>query len=354
MADPVKLLIVANDFSVAHALAESARRRDWHVLFATGANFVQAVAESSHCHAIVLHNQSQGRGIEALGAIRASAQTAHIPVFAITDEVENDQDEYLAAGAQGCFIPPINANAVIAEINKFVPGELKVMLAPVSLTGNLERLRALYESQLLDSEPTSEFDELTVLAAKLVGVPTELVSLVDEDRQFFKSQVGLGEPWASKRQTPLSHSFCQWVIAEGKELLVFDAREHPVLRHNLAVRDLGVQAYAGMPLIAAPNKSIGSFCAIDSKPRKWTEFEVTTIEDLSHIANAYILMQQSKLSTDITQAMRMEAASNAIGAAMRIINRGGTQLGAAERQKLMAIVKRKSEELLHFSNDQAE
>ena len=245
MAGPVKLLIVANDFSIVHTLAEAGRVKGWHVIFATGFEFAQPVAERSRADAIVLHSQLQGGGIEAIREIKASAQTAHIPLFAIADLQGKDTKELFAAGAQHCFEPPIDAQAVIEEVSRFVPRHVVVKEAPKALTGNLGRLRALHETHLLDSAPTPEFDELTALGARLVGVPTVLVSLVDKDRQFFKSQFGLGEPWSSKRETPLSHSFCQWVISEEKELLVFDASEHPVLRHNLAVRDLGVRAYAG-------------------------------------------------------------------------------------------------------------
>ena len=357
MADPVKLLVVANEFSVAHALAEAGRSKRWHVVFATGSEFAQPVAEKSQPDAVAIHSQLTGGGVQAIRDLQASAQTAHIPVFAVTDRNGIDRDALVAAGAQQCFEPPIDALKVIDEIEAQVPSRLVVRTAPTSLTGNLERLRALAKSQLLDSPPTKDFDELTALAAQLIDVPTVLVSLVDKDRQFFKSQFGLGEPWSSKRETPLSHSFCQWVVAEEKELLVFDAREHPVLRHNLAVRDLGVLAYAGVPLTAIPDQTIGSFCVIDSKPRLWTEYEVATIEDLAQIVNAYIVLQQIRASdgqdssVEVTAAMRMEAASNAVSAAMGIIKRSGNKLDANQRRQLIAIVKQKSQDLLRFSEE---
>lgn len=77
-------------------------------------------------------------------------------------------------------------------------------------------------------------------------VPVALISLVDEDRQFFVSQQGLPEPWAKARQTPLSHSFCQHVVATGDPLIVSDARENPLVCGNLAIRDLNVIAYLGL------------------------------------------------------------------------------------------------------------
>ena len=253
----------------------------------------------------------------------------------------------------------MDAETVITEIAKVFPKREKVYLAPGGITGNLERLRALANTKLLDSPVASNFDELTTLASKLLHVPTVLISLVDKDRQFFKSAKGLPEPWASQRETPLSHSFCQWVISEKKELLIFDAREHPVLMNNLAVRDLGVLAYAGVPLIGNPSEAIGSFCAIDSKPHRWTESEVAIIEDLAQIANAYIVLQQERTtdkdgkSIEITPAMRMEAASSAVNGAMSILKRDSNLLDEEERKQLLTIVKRYSEDLLNYTKENA-
>src|SRR3954454_8796989 len=94
------------------------------------------------------------------------------------------------------------------------------------------RLAALRAPALLDSQPEEAFDRLTRLATRALGVPVALVSLVGPDRQFFKSQTGLAEPWASARQTPLTHSFCQHVVATGEPLVVSDARVHPLVKEN--------------------------------------------------------------------------------------------------------------------------
>ncbi len=75
------------------------------------------------------------------------------------------------------------------------------------------RLAALRDARLLDTGPEESFDRLTRLAVELLDAPVSLVSLVDEDRQYFKSAVGLQDPWASARQTPLTHSICQQVVA---------------------------------------------------------------------------------------------------------------------------------------------
>ena len=132
------------------------------------------------------------------------------------------------------------------------------------------RLDALRRSRLLDSEAEERFDRVTRLVALALNVPVALVSLVDRDRQFFKSAFGLPEPWASCRTTPLSHSFCQHVVARSEVLRVEDARSHPLVADNGAVRDLNVVAYLGVPLRTADGHVLGSLCAIDNVPRAWS------------------------------------------------------------------------------------
>jgi PAS domain-containing protein len=142
------------------------------------------------------------------------------------------------------------------------------------------RLRVLRATQLLDSAPEVAFDRLTRLAARLLGAPTALVSLVDEQRQFFKSMLGVSEPWATRRETPLTHSFCQYATRDRAPLVVEDARRHPVLQDNRATHELNVVAYAGMPLIVQ-DEAIGAFCVIDDKPRTWSPDELQLLRDLA-------------------------------------------------------------------------
>jgi len=143
------------------------------------------------------------------------------------------------------------------------------------------RLSELHHTLLLDSPPQESFDRLTRLTSTVLNVPVALVSLVDSDRQFFKSCLGLAQPWAAQRQTPLSHSFCQHVVESGRPLVISDAREHPLLRNNPAIRDLGVIAYAGVPLITPTGHVLGALCAIDHEPRHWTSEQIEILSNLA-------------------------------------------------------------------------
>src|SRR5918999_344377 len=167
------------------------------------------------------------------------------------------------------------------------------MPPPGARLNDPRRLDALRASGLLDTPCEEAFDRLTRLVTRILGVPVALVTLVDGDRQFFKSSVGLPELWASKRGTPLTHSFCQYVVATGEPLVIDDAREHPELRHNLAVPDLGVIAYAGIPLTMADGQTLGTFCAIDTKPRRWTESDLETLRDLAASAATEVQLRIS-------------------------------------------------------------
>jgi GAF domain-containing protein len=135
----------------------------------------------------------------------------------------------------------------------------------------------------LPAEAVPVFDRFAQLVSQRLDVPVALISLVDVNGQVFPGACGLPEPWNAERWTPLSHSFCQHVVTSGKPLLVSNANDDPLVSDNLAIMELGVIAYAGVPLRsgAGVGPVIGSMCAIDHRPREWTD---TQVADLTEIA----------------------------------------------------------------------
>jgi diguanylate cyclase (GGDEF)-like protein len=168
-----------------------------------------------------------------------------------------------------------------------------------------DRLAALDRLRLLDSPAEPAFDRLTRLAATILKTPVALVSLVAAERQFFKSAVGLDEPWATLRETPLSYSFCQYVVNTAQPLIVSDARQDPLLRTSPAIPDLNVIAYAGIPLVTSEGHVLGSFCAIDFTPRTWTPEEIGILQDLAAAVTTEIELR-SKLLEHKAALMRTE------------------------------------------------
>ncbi|MBW3556656.1 MAG: SpoIIE family protein phosphatase [Actinobacteria bacterium] len=144
-----------------------------------------------------------------------------------------------------------------------------------------ERLDALRRTGLLDSPPDPGFDRLTRLATRLLKAPVSLVSLVDDHRQYFKSFTGLTGPAATARETPLSQSFCQHVVTTGEPLVVADAPADERVATNLAIPELGVRSYAGVPLISPDGHPIGAFCVIDAEARTWSDEELEILRELA-------------------------------------------------------------------------
>jgi GAF domain-containing protein len=152
------------------------------------------------------------------------------------------------------------------------------------------RLRALAESGLA-SAADADMDGIAERVRRRLGVPIALVSLVHPHQQVFPGMAGLPEPWAAERAMPLSHSFCRHVIVSATPLVVADAREHPLVRENAAVEDIGVVAYAGMPLLDGAGHVLGTLCAIDSRPRRWSATELETLEDLAHACGSELRLR---------------------------------------------------------------
>lgn len=162
--------------------------------------------------------------------------------------------------------------------------ETKMPSVEVEIT-NPERLRALYATGLLDSDPEEVYDRITRAAAAALDAPAASLTLVDVDRQFFKSTVGMG---GDERQTPLDRSVCQYAVANGAALLLEDARADPVFRNHPAVLDGTVVAYLGIPLTDRDGHAVGTLCVFDDKPRLWGTGHMQILSDLAQLAGERI------------------------------------------------------------------
>jgi hypothetical protein len=135
---------------------------------------------------------------------------------------------------------------------------------------------------------------------RLLNAPIATVTLVDADRQFFKSAVGLPEPMARARQTPLSRSVCRHAVGTGTTLVIPDTRSHPLLREQPEVAEQGIVAYLGVPLRAASGHVLGTLCVMDSQARVWSGEDVRALEDLA--AAAMVTLGQAGAEPDAGEA----------------------------------------------------
>lgn len=126
-----------------------------------------------------------------------------------------------------------------------------------------ERVDALVNLKVLDTPPEETFDRITRLAARLLNMPISLVSLVDENRQWFKSKFGLEADWTEREI-----SFCTYAIEQPEPLVVTDALADPrFMSSPLVMGAPHIRFYAGAPLITADGHAVGTLCVIDDKPR---------------------------------------------------------------------------------------
>ncbi|MEO8580442.1 MAG: PAS domain S-box protein [Gemmatimonadales bacterium] len=164
------------------------------------------------------------------------------------------------------------------------------------------RLAALHNTGLLGSAGDDRFDAFTRLAAEILGVPAVVISLVDKDRQYFKSVAGTnGSP--SVGWQPLNASFCQDVIGSGTSLVMADARSDPAF----AKRGTKARAYAGIPLITDEGYVLGTLCALDESPRDWSKRDVDSLTALSSAVMSEIQRRIAERAAHDTQ-LRLVAA----------------------------------------------
>lgn len=167
-----------------------------------------------------------------------------------------------------------------------------------------DRLAALAAVEVVPGVVDPLFDPYTRLVTRLLGVPVSLVSFVTAHQQIFASATGLQEPWASRGATDLELSFCQHVVTDDAPLRVDDAPNHPRVRTNGAIHELGVQAYLGVPLRAPAGQPLGSLCAIDVRPRSWSDDDLAALRDVADAASAAIALRidQHRQRTDAHDA----------------------------------------------------
>lgn len=156
-------------------------------------------------------------------------------------------------------------------------------------------MHALAALDILDTRPERDFDQVTQLAAELLGCPIALVSLIDTQRQWFKARYGL-----QVSETPLEQSFCRVPVRLNRPLIVPDAHADPKFRDSLLVRgEPYVRFYAGVPLRIAtrPDRDpvpIGTLCVIDSQPRQASPQDLQVLETLGRVLETMLAARLSE------------------------------------------------------------
>jgi GAF domain-containing protein len=149
-------------------------------------------------------------------------------------------------------------------------------------TNEAARLASLERYAILDTDPEQSFDDLTLLASFLFKTPIALISLIDGDRQWFKSRVGI-----AVSETPREVAFCSTAILQSDVLVVPDALEDERFRNNpFVVKDPHIRFYAGAPLINEDGCALGTICVVDQVPRQLVSEQRDALKALSRLVLA--------------------------------------------------------------------
>ena len=167
----------------------------------------------------------------------------------------------------------------------------------------VQRLNVLHALNLLDTPAEAVFDRITRLAAQVLNVPIALVSLVDADRQWFKSCAGLDAV-----ETPREVAFCAHAIMQAAPLIVADATQDVRFSANpLVTGDPNIRFYAGVPLRSAGGLAIGTLCAIDSKPRQFSADETNILIDLAALVSKEVQLREAMILSHTHSKQAIEA-----------------------------------------------
>jgi phosphoribosyl 1,2-cyclic phosphodiesterase/CheY-like chemotaxis protein len=213
---------------------------------------------------------------DTCAAVRQLGQYGRdLPIILVTKSQDiRKQDEF---GISDRLVEPYSENYARTRFRAWLMRSACRWMRPPIPEGEEARLDALYRLGLLDTPREERFDRLTQLAARALDAPIAAITLIDRDRQWFKSIVGL-----DVRETPRDESFCSHVVYDGEPMVVPDARLDPRFADNPQVANAPyVRFYAGHPLTLSDGHCIGSLCIVDIRPR---ELDVMAREQLRALA----------------------------------------------------------------------
>lgn len=169
------------------------------------------------------------------------------------------------------------------------------------------RIRALHRFKVLNTEPEQPFENIVSLVKTVLNVPICAISLVETDRQWFKAHRGLAVD-----ETPADVSFCHHTIGGSVPLEVCNAEKDERFSNNeLVMGEPHIRSYLGIPLQTADGYNIGSLCAIDTRPRRFSAEEVSILEYLSNLVLQELELRQIATTDEMTGALSRRGWMNA-------------------------------------------
>jgi phosphoribosyl 1,2-cyclic phosphodiesterase/GAF domain-containing protein len=281
-----RVVLVAADPAPARALAAAVRADGGRLLSAADAGELLRLVAQQRPSLVIVQREFGGRDAldlcrEIRGMDGADSTTPMVVVVASRQE-DLDEAGGAAAGVTDWLLWPFKESYARTRVHCWTLRQACRWMPAPPPPDEERRLRALQGLQLLDTPPEERFDRYTRIASRLFDVPIALVSLVDRDRQWFKSRHGLDIV-----QTPREAAFCAHAILDREVLQVPDALQDPRFADNpLVTGPPRVRFYAGAPLSAADGSRVGTLSLIDPRARELDEEQVALLRDLADLVEA--------------------------------------------------------------------
>jgi phosphoribosyl 1,2-cyclic phosphodiesterase/CheY-like chemotaxis protein len=275
------VLLSVIDPNISAVLSEAVRAEGIPVRFVSDGNAARKLILKNRPSLVILeHDIPRVDGLETCQAIRRElvADENKLPVVLVA--AREDPVAGTAAGVTDWLTKPFSSSYARTKVRAWIL-RTACQWMKAAIPGDEEcRLASLRELRILDTAPEERFDRITRLAAAVFDVPIALVSLVDKDRQWFKSCYGIGA-----KETSREASFCAHVVYKREMMLVTDALVDPRFADNpLVVNEPRVRFYAGCPLILADGSCVGTLCLVDTRARSLEGTDVGLLQDLGDLA----------------------------------------------------------------------
>jgi phosphoribosyl 1,2-cyclic phosphodiesterase/CheY-like chemotaxis protein len=279
------LILGISDAKTALVLAEAARSAGLRTAHALDAASTVRMAKSVPPSLILMEDQPGGiDGLKVCKELRADPdpRLSDAPIIIVADRERTS--EGTAAGVTRWLITPFSAQYASAQIQASLVNSACRWVRAALPADEETRLAALRELSILDTRPEERFDRITRLAAAIADVPIVLVSMVDRDRQWFKSCQGIGATETSREM-----SFCAHAVLSRAPLIVTDTLLDDRFADNpLVVGEPRIRFYAGFPIFHANGGCMGTLCMIDTRPRYFSAETIRRFEDLASLVQQEI------------------------------------------------------------------
>jgi phosphoribosyl 1,2-cyclic phosphodiesterase/CheY-like chemotaxis protein len=265
------------DPKIIMALSEAVQAEGIPISFASDGDTARMLTLKDRPSLVMLeHDIPRIDGMEICRAIRRDLVADDIELPIIMVAARQDQPAGVAAGVTDWLITPFTSSYARTKVRAWILRTACHWMKASVPEDEERRLASLRQLGILDTEPEERFDRITRLAAAVFDVPIALVSLVDKDRQWFKSCYGIGAKESSREA-----SFCAHVVYSRETMLVSDTLQDPRFGDNpFVISEPRIRFYAGSPLILADGSCVGTLCLVDTRPRSLEGADVGLLQDL--------------------------------------------------------------------------